>query len=180
MAAPPANNNRTLFQFGPVQFQVHPLNVHEVGHETATDWARKEIAGAAIYREWVGENDETIKLKGRVFPHFMAKEISYRRKFEQHPEMPEPERSSGGLNELDVLDNIRRLGQSHLLIRGDGTKFGWYVIERLTRGHTFLELDGIGQQIEFEATFSRVPIPAAGEYYPITFSIVSSTGAGPE
>jgi hypothetical protein len=50
--------SRWLYSWGMLQFEVHPLNVHEVDHSTATDWAKKEIAGAAIYREWVGENDE--------------------------------------------------------------------------------------------------------------------------
>jgi len=69
------------------------------------------------------------------------------------------EQSAGGLYHLDVLDNMRRLGQAHILMRGDGWHYGWYIIETLHRGHTFLAQDGIGQQIEFEAAFQRVPIP---------------------
>ena len=57
-----------LFQWGALQFDITPFNVHEADQMTATDWARKEIAGAAIYREWVGEGDEEITLRGRVFP----------------------------------------------------------------------------------------------------------------
>ena len=70
--------------------------------------------------------------------------------------------SQGGLAHLDVLDNMRRLGQAHILIRGDGWNFGWFIIEELNRGHSLIAADGIGQMIEFEARFQRVPIPNDG------------------
>ncbi len=130
------------------------MNVGEVDHNTATEWARKEIAGAAIYREWVGESEEEIHLRGKLFPKF------YSNYWKKYPNV------SGGLSSLDVMDNMRRLGQAHTLIRGDGWYLGWYVIERLVRGHTYLDGAGIGQQINFEALFQRVPVPEdpAGYY----------------
>jgi hypothetical protein len=70
--------------------------------------------------------------------------------------------SAGGLYHLDVLDNMRRLGQAHILIRGDGWHYGWFVIDTLSRGHSNIAHDGIGQKIEFEAQFQRVPIPNDG------------------
>ena len=115
-----------LFQWGALQFDITPFNVHEADQMTATDWARKEIAGAAIYREWVGEGDEEIALRGRVFPHRL-----------------------GGLTELEVLESFRRQGKAELLMRGDGAVLGWYVLEKLSRAHRFLGADGIGQQINF-------------------------------
>lgn len=66
---PVKSNNVTLMQWSALQFRVWPLNIHEVDHQTATDWARKEIAGAPLFREWVGENDEELHLRGRVFPY---------------------------------------------------------------------------------------------------------------
>jgi uncharacterized protein len=165
--------NWVMFQWGPIQFQVFPMNVDNYAHHTGADWAKKEIAGAAMYREWVGESDEQITLKGKIFPHFFARK-SRARGIGQQTDGPKAtldndtgllqehvgkETSSGGLYHLDVLDNMRRLGQTHILMRGDGWHYGWYVIETLHRGHTFLAQDGIGQQIEFEAQFTRVPIP---------------------
>lgn len=176
--------NWVMFQWGPIQFQVFPMNVDNFAHQTGADWAKKEIAGAAMYREWVGEADEHISLKGKVFPHFFASKA--RNSNDPMTGMPRDIRhpiqgpeasldtsgvlrehtgghpSSGGLTHLDVLDNMRRLGQAHILIRGDGWHFGWYIIETLSRGHTFLANDGIGQMVEFEASFQRVPIPNDG------------------
>lgn len=140
-----------LYQFGTVQFDVAPLNVHELDHMTQTDWARKEIAGAAIYREWTGEGDEEITLRGRVFPHRL-----------------------GGLTELEILESFRRAGQPEMLTRGSGQmeNLGWYVIERLARSHRFLGADGVGQLIQFEATFCRCPVPDANEYFPFLYQLI--------
>lgn len=146
-----------LFEWGPIQFQVFPLNAHEMDHLTQTDWSRKEIAGAAIHREWVGEGDEEIHLRGRLFPQFMR-----------------IHRQPSGLNEINLLDAYRRLGEAHALIRGDGWKFGWFVIERLTRGHVALDDTGIGKQINFEATFQRVPTPDPTGYYRSVHDIFKS------
>lgn len=154
---------KALYSWGPLQFEVFPFSVGEVDHTTATEWARKEIAGAAIYREWVGENEEEVHLRGKVFPHFMARHmrtVDAGGNTVMHS-------SRGGLTQLDIMDNMRRLGQAHTLLRGDGWHMGWFVIERLSRGHTFLAADGIGQQIAFEATFQRVPVPSdPAAYYP--------------
>jgi phage protein U len=164
--------NWVLFQWGPIQFQVFPLSLGEMSHHTQADWAKKEIAGAAMYREWVGEGDETMTLKGKVFPHFFARE-SRQRRIGTAPLGPDARlgsdalleentgdmASSGGLLHLDVLDNMRRMGQAHILIRGDGWHFGWFIIETLQRAHSYIARDGIGQMIDFEAVFQRVPIP---------------------
>jgi phage protein U len=164
--------NYVLFQWGPIQFQVFPFNIGEYSHTTAADWAKKEIAGAAMYREWVGENDEAITVKGKLFPHYFARK-SRERGLRDPVLGPQGEigesgllrehtggyPSAGGLFHLDVLDNMRRLGQAHILMRGDGWHFGWFIIDTLQRGHTYLASDGVGQMIEFEAQFQRVPIP---------------------
>lgn len=149
-AAMSAASSRSLFMWGQLQFQVHPLNIHETDHSTATDWAKKEIAGAAIYREWVGENDEEIYFRGRLFPFRI-----------------------GGLENLEVLEAMRRKGVAALLMRGDGVRLGWFVCERLVRAGTFLASDGIGQVINFEAILVRVPIPPAEEEFPVWFDLGS-------
>jgi len=173
-----AGLNWVLFQWGPIQFQVYPLSIDDYSHASASDWAKKEIAGAAMYREWVGEQDEIITVKGRVFPHYFARQQRQRNindRVEQgdrasldpanqllRPGSNANYPSAGGLFHLDVIDNMRRLGQSHILIRGDGWHYGWFIIERLNRGHRHIAKDGIGQMIEFEAMFQRVPIPNDG------------------
>jgi phage protein U len=133
----------TLYSWGPIQFEIFPLNVHEVDHETGSDWAHKEIAGAPIYREWVGENDELIHLRGRIFPYRI-----------------------GGMSDLDHLDAVRRAGVVNALLRGNpAVMLGWFVCERLVRSHTWLSSQGVGQQVTFEAIMARAPVPASDSYF---------------
>ena len=130
-----------LMQWGDIQFQVQPFNYHEMDHETASDFAHKEIAAAAIYREWVGENDELLHVRGKLFPYRI-----------------------GGMAEIDKFEAYRRDGFANMLLRGDGRVLGWYVVEKLVRNHSWISFEGIGQQIAFEAVFARVPIPEPDRY----------------
>lgn len=135
--------NSVLYKWGPaIEFKVFPLNIYEADHETDTDWAQKEIAGAAIYREWVGENDEVLYFRGRLFPYRV-----------------------GGLSAIDIFEANRRAGVAQMLMRGGnpGTNLGWYVCEKLVRSHTFLSAEGVGQQIAFESQLARVPTPSYQE-----------------
>ena len=126
----------TLMQWGPhIQFQVWPLNYHEMDHETSTAWAVKPIVGAANYREWVGELDEVRTLRGRIFPYRI-----------------------GGMTEVEIMDAYRRGGIVNLMVDGASRDLGWYVLEKHSRSHTRISAEGIGQMIEFSAV-RRVPQP---------------------
>jgi phage protein U len=129
--------NNILYQWGPIQFVVVGLNTHELDHDTETDWAIKEIAGAAIYREWVGENDEQVFFRGRVFPYRIQ-----------------------GMFQLEAMELQRRDGIVNILIRGDGKVMGWFALHKLVRAHTHLSAEGMGQQVAFECVMVRVPVPA--------------------
>ncbi|HVX58056.1 MAG TPA: phage tail protein [Candidatus Saccharimonadales bacterium] len=135
------NTTNNLMQWGDIQFQVQPLNFDQMDHDTATDYAHKEIAGAAIYREWVGENDELIYLRGKLFPYRI-----------------------GGVADIEKFDAYRRQGFANVLMRGDGRTMGWFVCEKLTRNHSYISFEGLGQQIAFEAVLARVPVPDADSY----------------
>lgn len=132
----------SLYQWGPLQFQVWPLNVHEVDHETGSEWAHKLVVGAPIYREYTGEADDVIFFRGRIFPYRI-----------------------GGMSSLELFEATRRSGMANLLVRGKGEIMGWYVCEKLHRSHKELSSEGVGQMIEFEAHMARIPSPADGVSY---------------
>lgn len=154
--------NTGLYQFGLVQWRTWPLNTSEVTHTTGTDYARKEIAGAPIFREWVGENDEEITMRGRVFPRLTRLHNATAPKTLGNYIR---QGMGDGMGDLDVLDEMRRFAQVHPLVRGDGVHLGWFAIERLSRGHQFLDETGVGQQIDFEASFQRMPAADPETYY---------------
>jgi phage protein U len=90
-----------LYQLGAVQFEVAPVNIHEVSREVGADFAAKDIVGSPRPREFVGEADEKITLSGKLFPaHFR------------------------GLGGLAGLESMARGGQPQMLVRGDGSVFG--------------------------------------------------------
>ncbi len=165
-----------LYTWGVVQFQVYPVNVDEVDHVSQTDWSRKEIAGAAIYREWVGEGDEEIHLRGKLYPYYYAMQRARANAYINNP--TETSRAASGIPTMDIIDACRRLGQAHALVRGDGQHLGWYVIERLSRSHTALGTEGVGRMINFEATFMRVPVPDdPGIYYSLYSGVTTTADA---
>jgi phage protein U len=128
----------TLYQLGAIQFQVAPVNVSEVSRETGSDFAAKDVMGAPRPREFVGEADERLTFAGTMFPQ----------KF-------------GGLSGIEALQSIARAGQPQMLMRGDGAVFGWYVIEKVTDKHSYLDVAGVGRMIEFEIELVKSPNAAS-------------------
>lgn len=130
-----------LMSWGQLLFDVVEHNIHEYDQVTQSDFARKDVAGAPPPREWTGEGDDELYLRGRVFPIRL-----------------------GGLTEQGVLDQMRRSGAAHPMIRGgntvgSGAMLGWYICQQYVRNSTFLDERGRGKKIEFEGVFIRVPTP---------------------
>ena len=123
-----------LYMIGPLQFEVFPLNVHEMSHDLGADFAPKDVIGAARPREFTGEADEQIRFSGRLFPHF-----------------------SGGLGELEALKMMARSGAPYPLMRGDGMMMGWFLIDKLSTKSSYLDGQGIGRQIEFDMNLIASP-----------------------
>lgn len=135
--------NATLFSWGPVLFQVAPLNVHEYDHITNTEFARKLIMGRGVSREFVGEGDEEIVFNGMIFP-----------------------KRIGGVANLAQLDAIRFAGLAQPLIRGSspGEMLGWFGCQHLERRHSSLSVDGMGKVIAWQGFFARMDQPSASSY----------------
>jgi uncharacterized protein len=150
-----------LMTFGPIQFEVYPLNYHESDHTTASDYARKDIMESSPNREWVGEGDEEIVLRGRVFPYAVTM------KSFQSVGTVATGIGLGAKSALDKLDAVRRAHHVDQLIEGgesEGRVLGWFVIERLIRHHTHIGAHGFGRVINFDASFMRVDTPDPTTY----------------
>jgi uncharacterized protein len=130
-----------LFQLGAVQFSLAPMTIHDISFDTGHDFAAKDIIGAARPRESMGEADSKISLSGRVFPHFFAR----------HGQ-------DSGLSGLATLEDMSRSGEPQMLVGGDGTIFGFYLIEKLRQKNTFIDTKGIGRQIDFDIDLVKSPI----------------------
>lgn len=133
-----------LMALGPIAFEVAPMNVHGVDYSAETVWVEKPVAGAEPPLEFVGEGANAWTLVGRLFPH----------KF-------------GGLDDLGRLHQARASGLPQYALRGDGKPLGWVVIERVTERSTYLDRQGVGQQIDFEVQLRRAHKPTDGAFFAI-------------
>lgn len=131
-----------LYQFGSIQFQVWPFNVHEVHRESEYDFAAHPVVGAMPPREAMGPGDDRVTLVGRLFPHKL-----------------------GGLSHMEALRRLAEAQSAQPLMRGDGTPFGWRVITSIREQAAHLDARGRGRLVEFEAIFQATPRPPAGGWY---------------
>lgn len=138
-----------LMSWGPLEFEVINPNIHEYDQLTSSAFAKKEVPGIRPPREYVGEDDEELYIRGKVFP-----------------------RRLGGRGKLDHFEALRRTGSAQALVLGTGEALGWFVLERLIRSHKHLDPMGVGQLIEFEGIFVRVPVPYADDYIGMIFPIL--------
>lgn len=132
-----------LLQIGPLQFDVQPFNAHEIVHDAATDYAKKDVVGRRRIYEHVGEGDEVLTIKGRLFPFKI-----------------------GGLGAMQLLQRLQASGTAQYVVRGDGYAMGWFVITKVNAVSTHLSRDGVGQKIDVVITIERADSPsAAGAFF---------------
>lgn len=129
-----------LYQLGSLVFSMTPFEVHDVTHDTSTDYAAKDVLLSARPREFVGEGDEHFKFIGTLFPTRF-----------------------GGLTELQLLQAERAAHQPWPLVRGDGTSLGNFFIERIMEHDNFLTPQGIGRIKEYELHLVRSPYAASSD-----------------
>lgn len=129
-----------LYQLGTVQFDVAPVNLHSASRKKGADFAAKDIVGAKRPHEFMGEADETISLKGRLFPHRF-----------------------GGLDGLAALQAMAAAGEPQMLVRGDGDVIGWVVVESVEEDSGFLDRRGVGRVIEFSISMKATPRRASAD-----------------
>ncbi|SOC47668.1 hypothetical protein SAMN05892877_13218 [Rhizobium subbaraonis] len=138
-----------IYALGSLSIKVAPFNVSQVSRDATTDFVAKPVIGAEPPMEYVGEGANKMTLSGQLLP-----------------------RKLGGLSELDHLHQMRASGQPQYLMRGDGTPFGWHVIESVAERSTYLDARGVGQVIEVTITLRRAGKPAAGAFFSVISNII--------
>jgi phage protein U len=139
-----------LYQVGTVQFEVLPFNTHDVSGDSSTDYADKDVVGARRPAEHVGEGEENLSLKGKIFPHAI-----------------------GGLSSLNELQALRASGRPQFVMRGDGTVMGWFTIRQISQQHSHLDVRGVGGMIDFEVSMKRAPDGSFFDQIENIFSLLS-------
>ncbi|MDG4877665.1 phage tail protein [Mesorhizobium sp. WSM4935] len=126
------------------------FNIDTHGRETTHDYAEKPVVGAMPPLEDVGVGSETLTISGRLIPSKL-----------------------GGLGTLNILRNAQAAGTPQLVTRGDGSVFGFYVVQSVNDEHTFLDRDGVGQVVDITVKMQKAAAPAASDFFASLFSLLA-------
>lgn len=138
-----------LMQIGPVAFDLR-FNLDGVTRETVRDFAEKPVIGAMPPLEDMGDGVERLALAGRLVPQKL-----------------------GRFSSLEVLRSAQTSGLPQLVVRGDGRVFGWYVITRVSDGHSYLDARGVGQMVDMSIDLAKTSQPSAQGYFSALWSLLS-------
>jgi phage protein U len=138
-----------LFSLGSLSIEVAPFNVHEVYEDGSTEYALKPVVGAEPLLEFVGEGPNEISLSGKLFPIAI-----------------------GGLDELELLKQMRVSGKPQYLMRGDGTPQGWFAITHVSSRSSFLGRQGVGRQIDVSISLTRSQKPSAQSFFSLVAGLI--------
>lgn len=118
---------------GTLSLDTRPFNADNMHRQGTADLAEKPVIGGFAPSEFMGDGGEEITLSGQLLPLKI-----------------------GGLDQLEVAQQMRRQGARVPVMRGDGTRLGTFAITRISERHTNLMRDGVGFTVAFEITLKKV------------------------
>lgn len=130
-----------LFMVGAVVIDTFPFMVDGVEREAGADYASKAVMGGIKPREFGGEGDDVLTLKGKMSP-FRA--------------------SSDGTAELETLHGYRVAGERIYVMRGDGTSLGWREIDSIRETETEIQAGGLGFIKTYEIRMTKCDAAGSG------------------
>ena len=134
-----------LFQLGAITFDCPgPVNADETSEDFGGDFAVKAVVGARQPREFVGPSDHKFTLNGELLPYFHRR-VGI----------------GSGLDEVATLKAMAESGDPQILVRGDGTNMGWFLIEKGSLKSTRLGSQGIGHVIHYSLNLVESPVAAS-------------------
>ncbi len=127
-----------LYSVGPLMLDTRPFSVNDVQRTASADFAQKPLIGTMQSREFMGEGEDRMILSGQLLPF-----------------------RTGGITELEMVHAFRRSGQRLPVLRGDGRRLGWFVVEAISETHRDLMRDGVGFFIRHSITLVKVTAEGA-------------------
>ena len=121
-----------LFLLGAVTIDTRPFSIDTMERDASASIAAKAVIGGRQRKENTGEGEDFITLAGQILPFKI-----------------------GGMGELEVLHEMRRKGTVFPLMRGDGYRFGSYVINHITESHSNLMANGVGFTVQHSITMEQ-------------------------
>ena len=134
-----------LFQLGAITFD-RKVDAEETDEDFGGDFAVKPVVGARQPREFMGPSDHKFTLSGELLPYF-------------HNRVG----IGSGLDEVATLKAMAESGEPQILVRGDGTNMGWFLIEKGSLKSTRLSSQGIGHVIHYSLNLVESPVAASSD-----------------
>tara|TARA_R110002020_G_scaffold467027_4_gene690223 strand:+ start:35972 stop:36421 length:450 start_codon:yes stop_codon:yes gene_type:complete len=123
----------SLYVLGGVVMDTRPFNADKFDRTASADLVQKAVMGGLQPSEFMGEGEDALTITGQLLPF-----------------------KTGGLTELDVIDEMRRTGARFPVMRGDGKRLGTYAITGLTERHDELMRNGVGFTVQYSVSLRKV------------------------
>ena len=121
-----------LYMIGTLALDTRPFGVDSMSRDADASVVAKPLIGAAPAKEFTGDGEDDITLTGQLVPSRI-----------------------GGMDALETLHQMRRFGTRFPLMRGDGTRFGWYAITKIGEQHDDLGRHGVGFTVKVTISMTR-------------------------
>jgi phage protein U len=123
----------SLYVLGGVVMDTRPFNADTFDRTASADLVQKAVMGGMQPSEFMGEGEDALTITGQLLPF-----------------------KTGGLEEFDVLDEMRRTGARFPVMRGDGKRLGTYAVTALSERHKELMRNGVGFTVQYSVSLRKV------------------------
>jgi phage protein U len=145
-----------MMSLGPYQFGMDTAAYQEFERSTSYTWAAQALYGKDDDLQATGPGEDTITLKGVVFPEFM-----------------------GGIGQLDAMRALGAQQEPQTLIDGLGRVMGEWVIQSIDESGSLFAQRGIARKQDFTMKLRRAPAQQQDSGGGILGDIMSSIGSLP-
>jgi phage protein U len=123
---------QVMMTLGGFKFQLSSAVYQEFKRSTEYRWPKQDRFGRAPVRQYTGYGDDTITLSGVVYPGW-----------------------NGGRQQVDALRDLAGQGEPLMMVAGDGTVMGRWVVDKVDEGQTIFGPAGAALRQEFTLNLSK-------------------------
>ncbi len=117
---------------GAFRFSLSTAAYQDFLHKVEHRWVRQDILGGPPRHQYLGPGDQTIILRGVIYPHY-----------------------KGGLHQIALMQAQAALGVPLYMVDGTGRVWGQWVIKQVEEIRRVFDADGSPRRIDFTLVLLR-------------------------
>lgn len=121
-----------LYMMGTLIIDTRPFSIDVMDRDADASIVAKPVIGGFTPKEFTGEGEDEITLSGQLLPIRI-----------------------GGLDQLEIVHEMRKAGTRFPLMRGDGWRYGWFAITRINESHAELNRNGVPFIVKHSITMTK-------------------------